>query len=238
MVTVATLSGLAIFSHIDCDRGTTVGTELLWTPFSLANAPYGGSAYYSADFSLYDRFGIDHTTLTNGRVSEGNISAGFFQTENWTIFAQSNETVLGPGLNVACNGAFGATMAPTNYSVSFDGAVLQGPGNTSNAGQPTTFTWGGVNQSATFANGFSAANDPPVSTCGASAKSLTFSSTSFDISVSIVTDSGPLRVVASVQSDENFTYDFPANGGSWAINNLQAIGPLTGPGLAFDWQPC
>lgn len=235
---VASIAGIGLLSHVDCVKGKSIGTALYWTSFALANAPYGGSTTYSANFSLYDLFGPSQVVLRNGSVERGNVSAGYFQTENWTVYSQSNATTLGPGMNQPCASEFGADQAPTNYSVSVNGGVLQGPGNTTNAGQPTLFSEGYPNRSVEFSNGFASANYPMVSTCGASTRVLNFTSPSFDISLVPVSSQEPAPVVASLYSLETFTYRFPANGGVWLVDDLQENSGLRGPGLAFSWEAC
>lgn len=238
-LTVTTLGGLALFSHTVCVTGGPVDTALFWTPFSLVNAPYIGSSNYSANFPVYEPFGLTNVTLTKGHVGQGNVSVGgYFETENWTVFPQVNATDVGPGFDRPCTVPFKAVPAPTNYSVSYSGYILQGPGNTSNGNEPTTFSYGVPQASAVFANGFVSANRPPISTCGTSGKQLNASSSSFDISLTFPGQKGSITTVAIVSSQQNFTYYFPANGGTWLVDNLQLNSPLRGPGLAFSWQPC
>jgi hypothetical protein len=238
VLAAALAGGGGLFSHVECNKQQAVGTALFWTPYALSNAPYGGSSSYAANFTLFDLFGLEHVVLKDGLVSRGNISAGYFQTENWTVYPQANSSVPGPGMDQPCTSKFGAEQAPTDFSVSVDGGILQGSGNTSNANQPTSFSYGEPNRSAVFSNGFASANAPSISTCGTSAKSLNFSSSSFDISLTIPGSTGLVSVVAVVSSYQNFTYNFPANGGSWLVDDLQENSGLRGPGLAFSWQAC
>lgn len=235
---VTSTAGLGVLSHVDCVRGQPIGTALYWTPFSLANAPYGGSTTYSANFTLYDLFGRDQISLKSGVVAQGNISAGYFQTENWTVYTQANSSALGPGMNEPCVSEFGATQAPTNFSVSVDGGILQGPGNTTNAGQPTSFDYGYPNRSAEFSNGFVSANAMSISTCGVPAKVVNFTSTSFEVSLVPTGSQEPTPVEVNVASMETFSYRFPANGGVWMVDDLQENLGLRGPGLAFSWRAC
>jgi hypothetical protein len=239
-LTVATMGGLALFSHTVCARGEVVDTVLFWTPFSLVNAPYLGSSNYSANFLVYELFGLTNVTLTKGHVGQGNVSVGgYFETENWTVFSQTNATDVGPGFNKPCSSPYGAVPSPTNFSTSASGYILQGPGNTSNVNEPTTFPLASSKHPpAVFENGFVSANQPPISTCGAEGKEINFSSSSFDISLMVPGPGGPIITVATVSSQQNFTYYFPANGGTWLVDDLQQNSGLRGPGLAFTWQQC
>ncbi|MGA8303211.1 MAG: hypothetical protein WA691_09435 [Thermoplasmata archaeon] len=237
-LSLMTMGGLGLFAHAECmDRGS-VGTALFWTPFDLANAPYLGSTTYSASFEVYEPFGLTRVT-DNDNLSNGNLSAGYFQTENWTVFAQANITESGIGLDNPCAAPFGAAPSPTNFTSSFGGFVLQGPGNTSNVNETTSFPLAPADHPpATFANGFVSANLPPVSTCGTSGRMLNFSSSSFDVSLTIPAPTGLLKTTVSVTSNQKFEYSFPANGGTWLVDDLQENSGLRGPGLAFSWEPC
>jgi hypothetical protein len=239
VVVVASTSGISLLSYTVCGRGGTVGTTLFWTPYSLANAPYLGSSSYAAKFTIFVLDGISTVTLSDGQVANGNLSAGFFVTENWTLFWMTNDSKLGPGTNQPCTSAYGADQAPTNFTSSVDGFVLQGPGNTSNVNEPTTYSQPPDKHAlAVFGNGFVSANSQPISTCGASAKELNFSSSSFDVSLTVQGPKGSVTAVASVDSQQNFTYYFPANAGTWLVDDLQSNPGITGPGLAFEWQAC
>lgn len=238
ILTVAAASGVALLSHTDCAKGNSLGTVLYWTPFDLVNAPYLGSTSYSASFELYELYGLTKVT-GHGIIGNGNISAGYFETENWTLYAQGNQTVLGPGVSSACEMGFNAEISPTNYTVSFDGTPLQGPGNTSNANEPTAFPLAKPTQpAAEFENGFVEANQPAISTCGTPARELNFTSSSFEILLRLPGSGDSPTIVAMVNSLESFTYQFPSDGGVWSVDNLQQNSSPQGPGLAFSWQPC
>ena len=133
-------------------------------------------------------------------------------------------------------------LAHTSFTVIYSGFPLQGPGNTSNANEPTTFHGNGTISShfptAVFANGFLASNSLSISTCGKLGQSLNYSSTSFDVSISVDTAHGPIPVIFSIPSLENYTYFFPPNSGNWQVDNLQGNPGLHGPGLAFSWTAC
>ena len=130
-------------------------------------------------------------------------------------------------------------MSHSNFEVTVDGEPLQGPGNTSNANEPTTFSFGVVPVPSTvFANGFINADRPPVSTCGGPDQELNFSSASFDIYLTVPSPSGDVTTTVDIESTESYTYFFPANSGTWLVDDLQENSGLQGPGLAFSWQPC
>ncbi len=232
-----TIGGLSLLSHKSCTRHEAVATALFWTPFELLNAPYLGSASYLASFQLYELNGLTNVTAS-GTLLHGNLSSGYFETQNWMIFSLANSSEAGPGVNRPCESAFSAAIAPTNFTSSFQGFVLQGPGNTSNMNEPTTYPKAPPQHpSAVFANAFVAANHAPVSTCGSIAQSVSVSSALFEISLSVTGPMGVITTSAIVVSLENFTYHFPANGGTWQVDNLSAPGG-PGGGWAFSYSSC
>jgi hypothetical protein len=234
-------SGGGVVSHTACSLGAQLANELFWTPFSLVNAPYLGSAYYQSSFDTWDLFGPTHVNAS-GWLQGGNLSTGYFETQNWTVNVRTNQTILGPGLNQPCRTLYQVALAHTSFSVSYAGIPLQGPGNTSNEKEPVSFHGNGSISSqfpsAIFYNGFGAVNAPSISTCGMPGQSLNFSSDSFDVSITVTTLHGPIPVTISIPSIENFTYYFPSNGGTWQVDNLQHNAVLRGPGLAFSWIAC
>jgi hypothetical protein len=238
-LTVAAIGGLTFSSHIVCVQGGDVADVLFWTPWSLVNAPYLGSTNYTAHFWLYELFGPTNVTLKGGFPFDNISAGGYFETENWTVFSQANSSQLGPGSNSPCRSAYGAERSLTRFTVSTNGANLESVGNTSDMNEPTTFPNAtSQHPSAVFANGFVEANQAPVSTCGGPAKELNLTSSSFDISLTVPGPSGPITSLTSVASFENFTYHFPANGGTWQVDDLQENSGLRGPGLAFSWHAC
>jgi hypothetical protein len=239
ILTVAAIGGVTLFTHTVCVRGEIVANVLFWTPFNLVNAPYLGSTVYYAHFMNWGLFGWTNVTIgPPGSLTGGNISTGYFETQNWTVYAQSNQSLYGPGVSQSCKEPFDALMSHTFDDTSVSGEPLQGPGNTSNANEPTTFSYGELQTAAVFANGFVSSNQPNISTCGTPAKELNFSSTSFDISLTVSEPLGSVTTIVAIASEESYTYYFPANNGTWLVDDLQLNAGLQGPGLAFSWQPC
>jgi hypothetical protein len=238
-LTVFVAGGGGILNYTVCDRGSEVSSANYWTPYSLTNAPYLGHAYYKATFSLLETFGPTKVVAT-GILTNGNVSTGYFETQNWTFYLQSNVTSNGPGLNNPCASRYAAFPSAPGLDVSSQGLPLQGPGNTSNAGEPTTFSYSGwVGRplpSAVFSNGFYTANSPSITTCGTTYKEVNLTSTSFQVTF----DLGPGLPPATytMLSLENWTYSFPANGGTWQVDDLQSNPDGPGGGLAFSWTSC
>lgn len=236
VVTTLTTSGVAVLSHTVCATGSMLANQNFWTPFDLTNSPYRGSTIWGASFDVWGLYGPGHVVLRNGNLSNGNLSTGFFETQNWSVFGQSNQTAWGPGVSSPCKSGYIVGLAHSGLEVASDGPPLQGPGNTSNAHEPTTYSPDG-RPAATFSNGFVAPNMPSISTCGRPSLALNISSTSFEATISVDISQHLVPITFSIESFENFTYHFPANGGTWEIDNLSAPnGP--GGGWAFSHSPC
>jgi hypothetical protein len=238
VIAVAAQGGLSFLWHTSCIEQKFVGEDVFWTPWELVNAPYLGSTVWGGSFHTWGLFGSTHVVLTDGNLSGGNLSTGYFETQNWTVSTMVNQTVLGPGVDHRCSSAFAVNLAHTRFDVSIDGIPLQGPGNTSNSNEPKTFNDSGPQLAATFANGFTQANAPSITTCGAPGKHLNVSSASFEVAIQMPSLHGPVPVTFSIASLENFTYYFPPGAGTWQVDNLSAPGG-PGGGWAFSFVgPC
>jgi hypothetical protein len=91
----------------------------------------------------------------------------------------------------------------------------------------------------TFVNGFDASNSPDFSTCGGPNGTISLTSLFLTLTYHTRIDGSPVNVsfLAPI-TNASFHYWFPANFGSWAIDDLEAAaGP--GGGLAFSYLgPC
>lgn len=132
------------------------------------------------------------------------------------------------------------------------GCEILGPGNQSDSSEPAQFNisiWGGPGSSGVtsviYHNGFYFPNAPDVSTCGGLSVTLRIGSSWLDLQVPFVSD-GHVQVVNIIspggfgydQFTANFSYTFPANFGTWAVDNLSAAGG-PGGGWAFNFLgPC
>lgn len=151
-----------------------------------------------------------------------------------TVFSANNQTVLGPGTNARCSGPY--QVALFAHGAEYGDISLAGP-NVSDRNEPTIL--GPWNSNLSFQNGFAQPNTANVTTCDATATSapgviskfltlwVTFSETGHSHTVSFRT---PL--VETV-----YHYWFPANFGTWQIDNLSAPGG-PGGGWAFSYSPC
>lgn len=238
---VSVAGGVELAAHTQCSLSGPVGQGIFWTPWALVNAPYNGSVTWTAQFELFEKgMGLVLVNLSGPpHTSNESVATGYFETENWTVYFQTNVTRWGPGTNAPCGKRFVAEPSAPAYDVGVDGPVLQGPGNTSNVNEPTTFNYrNGPYPSAVFANEFEAPNLPNITTCDGPSKTVNFSSAGFQVGLILASTHGPVSMTLTIVSAEHFVYLFPADGGTWEVDDLLDNPGLTGPGLAFAWSPC
>lgn len=246
VVSMAVTNGSPVFwEHYRCAQGKLLASQYNWTPELFENAPYGGSVFAGAR-SLD---GAEGGWSYNGTV------ALFFGQAEWNLTMIDRVLVSGPGSSPQCptfDVTHSPSLAPWQQSGGCGGCQLLGPGNKSDAGVPTQFNmsiWGpGIGiSSVTFHDAYVVDNDGNVSTCGRAGTSIEVRSSNLDFQIpfrtangTVLIDStaygvGPASIPGFVM---NFTYSFPANFGTWQIDNL-TLGPnAPGSGLAFSYLPC
>lgn len=183
----------------------------------------------------------------------GTVAVDFFQLE-WNLSPISRVLVSGPGPSPQCptyevTGVPG--VAPWQQSSGCGGCQQLGPGNESDAGVPTQFNMSLVGgsglTSVIFHDAFVSANDGRVSTCGRGASEINVTSRNLDFQIPFQTANGRVLIDSTAYGlgptsgpgfVMNFTYSFPADFGTWQIDNL-TMGPnASGSGLAFSYAPC
>jgi hypothetical protein len=230
-----TLLGL---EHYACLKGAQIASEYNWTPDELVNSPYGGST--SASF----RAGANGGGGPNGN---GSTSANFVMQE-WNVSAVDRVLVSGSGPDISCP-SFEATNAPnaptSEQPGGCSGCLIYGDGNLSDATEPTQFSFSG-SSSVIIHNGFTARNSGNISTCGGPAKQIKVTSTNLTFDIPFPVPQGEEYVDESVYSAfgltigsywVDYSYEFPANFGTWDVDNLSAPGG-PGGGWAFSYSPC
>jgi hypothetical protein len=212
--------------HTVCvDQGTSV-TAPVWVPQALLNSPYGGNVTGGTRSQQI-------ITSPNGV----NGAAEFIATEsNVTVTARVNQTVVGLGPGAPCLEPFRVTVV--GHGIEALGFSVMGPGNRSDAVEPHTFSLFGVS-SVAFDNGFQGANAPEVSTCGLPAETSTVTTTRLTLGFPFVAGGSNKTVLYSMLGiADKFTYGFPADFGTWEVDNLSSEGG-PGGGWAFDYiGPC
>lgn len=144
-------------------------------------------------------------------------------------------TTQGLGASVPCTQSLKAAAAPAGGASS--GIPIMRPGNHSDVLEPSIL-YPGWSDVITFANGFTAANSPDVSTCGDPARAVPVNSTYLTLWVNFNFQGIHTVLFHMPLIEEEFVYSFPANFGTWAIDNLSAPGG-PGGGWAFDYLgPC
>jgi hypothetical protein len=228
------------FEHTACSSGVPIANDTRRViPAVLVNSPYGGWAYGQ---------GIDHddygqqvwegwgTGADNGTTFA--ILLGF---ANASLQHLTNTTVLGPGIDRPCASAFAVELSSVHLYEEI-GSSLVTVSNLSDVGEAnnTSPTWGLNNLSLTVFvdNGFTQSNTEPRSTCGRPGVTVEVHSGALSVGLPFSIGGGTIVAPYEVPFALNFTYFFPANFGTWAIDNLSAPGG-PGGGWAFDYLgPC
>ena len=232
------LGGWAPVLHYTCvDGKLVVGDLFVWLPAILINSPYGGRGLGVATLpngTQWGPFNLYSVGAANGSANWG----GFGAYVNITQLV--NQTVWGPGPNVRCGEGY-------TVSARYEGGIYLGGGLLPNGSQsdlqePTLlgFTPHPLGQAnVSVDNAFHSANAPDVSTCsGSSLAPPAVHSAGFVIRVPVTPNQvGPLAEY-SLPFVGLFHYWFPANFGTWQVDNLSAPGG-PGGGWAFNYLgPC
>jgi hypothetical protein len=233
--------------HLTCQRGTEAG-ELAnyYIPAVLVNSPYGGSAWGngtipSASPLAARRASPPVTAIAFGTGSLNGETESAFFTLNVSFDRLSNSTQLGPGPNNRCSQPFGVSFAaPSIYAEV--GASIQGPNNTTDLNEPhVAILFKGTLDafpSLLFDNSYTASNAPPVSTCGRPSQSLPLVAVGhLQVWFPVTIEGANYTIPYELSIVQTFHYIFPANFGTWQVDNLSAPGG-PGGGWAFSYSPC
>ena len=239
------LFGWAPLLHWACVDQDRVAEGTTFVPLVLVNSPFGGNAtgtgtvppYFPGGFGYPAAWSWEDTSAENGTAS------GTFNEVNVSIFQVTSTLMLGPGTNSRCSQSFSVVPTPPPISVSFAGFSVVVPSNLTDRGEASTWSpprCGGCGLLPLyFNNSFSGANEASISTCNTSAKSVSLTENSDYLSVSIQFSwngrnfTGPM----TLPFIESYQYWFPADFGTWQVDNLSAPGG-PGGGWAFAYSPC
>lgn len=222
--------------HWTCQPGARVLDQRTEIPLQFLNAPYGGWVWGNVTTppGVILRGTNVGIFLGSSFMNGGVVWNGF--EANVTAFSTSNQTEWGPGGNSRCTGPFEVELiADGNFST---GIQLAAPGNVSDENMPTVLLPSNPGP-VTFSDRFTVANSANISTCGRGPASLPLV-TSHNLTLWVSFTSGGLTRVMAIQApiiDSTFHYWFPANFGSWQVDNLSAPGG-PGGGWAFSYSPC
>jgi len=142
--------------------------------------------------------------------------------------------VLGPGPNKPCSLPFAVVLHPIGNPST--GITILGPGNYSDQSEPNVL-FPGQSNSIEFSNGFTDANAPSISTCGAPAREIPLVSSHLSLWVLFSSNGVNRTVEFTVPVVTDFSYWLPADFGTWQIDNLSAPGG-PGGGWAFSYTSC
>lgn len=240
------LASWAPVIRIECVATEVVANQTGWLPLAIANSPYEGN---TSEKSIVPKglYGPppDNPPGVVGSVNNGTIGGGLWQV-NFTVFALSNSLTWGFGSNRRCSQSFEIQIESVVPGRLFTGDFFEwawgpqfGPNATSDAGEPTQFNLSLVEGQSTvyFDNGFYQPNTPSISTCGTGDQHRSAISNYLDVWTPFVYKGHLVTQRVVLPFTQEFQYSFPANSGTWQIDNLSApSGP--GGGWAFSYSPC
>ncbi len=232
--------------HQACVASPEVFNETAWLPLAIQNSPYGGnsSVFSSVPFGLYGT-PPDVPPSVHGSESNGTIGGGLWKV-NLSISPLASEYVWGPGTNAQCPGPFQVNIESVSPGHLYTGGFFLwpwgpqfGPNSSSDAGEPLQFNMSLTQGDSTvlFHNGFVTTNHATISTCGVSTKVVPVRSSFLDVWIPFESGGRAYSPVVTLPFAESFSYTFPANFGTWQIDNLSAPGG-PGGGWAFSYSPC
>jgi|HubBroStandDraft_1064217.scaffolds.fasta_scaffold92014_2 hypothetical protein len=231
--------GWAPLLHWSCRNGEVVASEVAWLPAILVNSPYGGSG--SGNSSIPPGFIVNGQGIGSAvglPVSNGTVG-GVFVHVSLNLSPLESSMAWGPGFNSRC-----ASPWTISASVDFTGSQvysgnLGNDGNISDASQPNSYNFSsGPGDSTTyFMNGYAERNSANISTCGTGPERVEATSGSLTTWVAFEVGSHRTVVAYNLPFTQTFDYSFPANFGTWAVDNLSSPGG-PGGGWAFSFSPC
>jgi len=212
------------FVHTQCEK-QLVATEVdRWIPAALVNSPYGGWGY-----------GQGHGW--GATVLNGTAAALMLEGSEAELFTTHNASLAGVGPDSPCTGRYLASLPDQNYYGGTAGFINK-TSNLTDRGEAGTFDVYGdasnLSKVVYFSNAFDSANAPNVTTCGGGR--TVRSVLTYHDSIDLPFDVNGTQFIAPYELTwaQNFTYEFPANFGTWAVDDLSAAGG-PGGGWAFDF---
>ena len=230
LVGVALLAETATTVAPSCVPGPTVAVlSNRLTPLLLANSPYG--APY-ADLST-GSVPVDNGTriVTLGGQYNGNTWA-YYERMEWTVAVGRSNGSADP----SCAGTFypsAQNLWGSLIEEVFNGSVA----NFTNDSEVPTYVQGNATTGEVLFDDRFTTTTEVIDTCGQSTQYRNATSTHITIGIGFEYR-GSWHVVDSVlMVPTHYFYIFPANVGSWAVDNLSAPGG-PGGGWAFSYSPC
>lgn len=208
----------------NCQTGPVVALlNTTLTPYLLINSPYRGLA----NGSLPIPGGVELTIYpTNGSTT------GYFEHIGWIV----RDEVPAPGSSSSCSGLFNLTYVDEGTSTTFslfNGTVLN---FTNDSEEPNEVTTNWTSGPVLYSNGF-LAETGRITTCDSDAATRHTQSTHIVVGVPFQSMGVWHLLDETLAIPTTYSYTFPADTGTWLIDNLSAPG---GPGRrwAFSYSPC
>jgi hypothetical protein len=252
LLSLAGLAGSWVpLTHSTCKPSAATTTGTFFLPLALVNSPYGGLGYVNSTYPS-QAVGYPPSSVVyrsdGGGDSNGTVW-GSFLWDTATVSLLSNQTALGPGLNDRCSDPFALSLQvvpPDHGGNGYSGEIFDWPGgpefgtgSPTDRGEPLMFnlSTSAGNTTSEFHNGFYEPNAASVTTCGGPAKSLPVEVNGLMTWISFTWDGRSYSTPTTLPLAEDFRFLFPANFGTWAVDNLSAPGG-PGGGWAFSYTPC
>ena len=186
--------------------------------------------------------------LSGGGEFNGSVWGAFLR-DTANVSTLSNQTMFGPGGNDRCSSRFALSfheVPKSDGGFEYGGEIFSTPwgpqfgnGSSSDFGEPLiwNFSTSPGEASSIFRNGFYSLNSPPISTCGGPAQTVIVRILGLTTWITFELNDRNLTAPATLPLSEVFDYWFPANFGTWQVDNLSAPGG-PGGGWAFSYSPC
>ena len=237
---VVALTGLSgswnPLEHTVCAHQALLANETnRWLADVLINSPYGGHAYGmgSMPYFMGKQFDLGvGTSSTNGTAI-----AAFTEGVSVDLFSVHNATVWGLAANAPCSAAYAVVFTSVDGYGTTAGSIPL-PSNISDIGESDHVAvynmTGNPTHDLQINNSFTVANEADLSTCFESTQTVPVRSTYLTLGIPFDFGNRTVTVPYVFPISQNFTYQFPANFGTWAIDNLSVPGG-PGGGWAFDY---
>ena len=240
------LLGWAPVLHWTCVYQDRVAEGVTFVPAVLVNSPFGGNATGRGTIPPYFPGSLGYPTLGSFQTSfaENGTASGTFNSVNVSVFKGRSELALGPGLNSPCSQSFSVVPTQPPFLGTYAGWQLGLASNLTDKGEGSSVSFssfGGYRVLPLyFNNSFSVASGANISTCNAPSRSvaLTANSDSLSVSIGFSLDGRNETAPMTLPFVQSYLYWFPANFGTWQVDNLSAPGG-PGGGWAFNYLgPC
>lgn len=224
-----------------CESTIASTSNTIDNPLGILNVPYGGNASLQSEAVLTDHPGV----LVSMNYTRGSASpvSGNLADSTYNISVLRNVSQIGFDRDSYCAQEFAVTLDLRGSPEQDVGAPLASPPNvTTDFKEPQVSSipmeQPGYKVTPHYDNGFDLRNMPNITTCNGESRTFTvtshFMTLWFPYNVTGLVHLIPygLTTVSNI-----FTYTFPANYGTWEIDNLSASGG-PGGGWAFQYYPC